>query len=202
MSASGSYKRLQSGHRHGRKPGLKFRRIVVAGAGVEITVANFLQDFTVSLAMPCGIAGGCAAALALSASLAAGRTVCRTTRSTGTGTGRQCAHGPACRPFRRSGGSGSCRPAPRAHVGSGSPPVAPRRAQCGTGYLSRPDAGPAQLAPPLNCPELPLIRSQPRLSRMTRAFSRTQSRSFSASRLSCCFLPLARPTASFTRPLL
>lgn len=47
-----------------------------------------------------------------------------------------------------------------------------------------------------------LIPGQLRFSRIARAFSRTQSRSFSASRLSCCFLPLARPIESFTRPLL
>ena len=40
--------------------------------------------------------------------------------------------------------------------------------------------------------------AQPRL-RM-RALSRCQSRSFSVARLSCCFLPLARPISSFARP--
>ena len=33
-----------------------------------------------------------------------------------------------------------------------------------------------------------------------RAFSRSQSRSFSASRLSCCFFPLARPISALIRP--
>ena len=40
--------------------------------------------------------------------------------------------------------------------------------------------------------------AQPR--RMTRALSRCQSRSFSVARLSCCFLPLARPISSLARP--
>ena len=35
-----------------------------------------------------------------------------------------------------------------------------------------------------------------------RCFSRCQSRSLSACRLSCCFLPFARPTASFILPRL
>ena len=40
--------------------------------------------------------------------------------------------------------------------------------------------------------------AQPLRSR--RALSRCQSRSFSVARLSCCFLPLARPIRSFARP--
>jgi len=42
----------------------------------------------------------------------------------------------------------------------------------------------------------------PGRSRISRCFSRFQSRSFSVSRLSYCFLPLARPMSSLTRPLL
>ena len=38
--------------------------------------------------------------------------------------------------------------------------------------------------------------------RIRRCLSRCQSRSFSVSRLSCCFLPLARPIWHFARPLL
>ena len=38
------------------------------------------------------------------------------------------------------------------------------------------------------------------LTRIRRCFSRSQSRCFSVSRLSCIFLPLARPTSTFTRP--
>jgi len=41
-------------------------------------------------------------------------------------------------------------------------------------------------------------RDQPR--RISRARSRTQSRSFSVARLSCCFLPLASPICSLARP--
>ena len=46
--------------------------------------------------------------------------------------------------------------------------------------------------------EAALGSAQPLRSR--RALSRRQSRSFSVARLSCCFLPLARPTASLARP--
>src|SRR5690606_9178592 len=38
-------------------------------------------------------------------------------------------------------------------------------------------------------------------TRIMRAFSRSQSRFFSVSRLSNCFLPLASPTESLIRPL-
>jgi len=37
-------------------------------------------------------------------------------------------------------------------------------------------------------------------ARISRALSRCQSRSFSVSRLSCCFLPRASPISSFARP--
>ena len=41
---------------------------------------------------------------------------------------------------------------------------------------------------------------QRRLAFMMRPLSRCQSRSFSVLRLSCCFLPFARPISSFARP--